>query len=79
MNNKQIIVILIYLLIVGAFGFSWGHSVGTHQQLDKIKKLETEKENLEQGKIEYQWLYESCLTSYGDYQDRYELSCEVSE
>lgn len=73
MNNKQIIVILIYLLIFGAFGFSWGHSVGTHQQLDKINELEIEKENLEQSKIECQWLYESCLTSYGDYQDRYEL------
>ena len=33
---------------------------------------------LEQQMIEYKWLYESCQTLFGDYQDKVEAGCYVN-
>ena len=84
MSSKQLIVISVIFI---SFGFAFGHSVGTDQQIKKyeelrginntlykvIEKKDKSYDELMQQTIEYKWLYESCQTMFGDYQDRYEL------
>ncbi len=64
MTNKQLVVIIVYLLIFGGFGFAFGHSIGTDQQIKKYEALETE----------YKWKLDSCYQQIGDMQDDYDVN-----
>lgn len=74
MSNKQLLVVA--LIFVG-FGFAFGHSVGTDQQIKINESLQTEynelKQNYDNLEKEYKWQLESCYTQLGDLQDRYKL------
>lgn len=92
MSNREIRVIVIYMLIVGLCTFALGREIGVNQQLKKYEELKATNNNLynliqskdksyyelELKMIEYKWLYESCQTMFGDYQDKVEAGwyCE---
>lgn len=61
MSNKQLLVLV--LIFVG-FGFAFGHSVGTDQQVKINQTLQTEynelKQNYDNLEIQYKRDLESC-------------------
>lgn len=66
------------VLILGFIGnYTFGYFWGVRTQQDEIKELQTQAETLEKEKTEYKWLYESCQTTFGDYQDKVESGCFV--
>lgn len=77
MTNKQIGVLVVYLIIFMGFGFGVGHSVGTDQQYKINEQLRIEydelKANYDSLEIEYKWRLDACYTQLGDLQDRMEL------
>lgn len=74
MSIKQLLVVA---LIFAGFGFAFGHSVGTDQQVKINESLQTEYDELKTNydilEIQYKRDLESCYTQLGDLQDRYEL------
>ena len=92
MTNRQIRVIVIYMLMFGLIAFALGREIGVGQQIKKYEELQAINNNLynviqskdksynelEQKMIEYRWLYESCQTMFGDYQDKVEAGCFVN-
>ena len=77
MSKKQIFVVVVYLLMFGACGFAFGHSVGTEQQYKINTQLKEEydelRNNYDNLEIEYKWRLESCYTQLGDLQDKIEI------
>ena len=67
MTNKQLLVVA--LIFVG-FGFAFGHSVGTDQQVKINKSLQTEYNKLKQNyntlEIQYKRDLESCYVQLGE-------------
>ena len=83
MTNKQILVVVAYLLIFGGAGFAFGHSVGTNQQSKINNQLRVEYDELRNNYdgleinndtliTELKWQLESCHQELGDLQDRME-------
>lgn len=79
MSNKQLLVMA--LIFIG-FGFAFGHSVGTDQQIKTNESLQTEYNELKQNydilEIQYKRDLDACYTQFGDYQDRVEAGCYVN-
>ena len=88
MKNKGLIAIAIYLIMmfIAGFGFGWTVYEGNYEELKGINNnlyhVIQDKDKayyeLEQMMIEYRWLYESCQTQFGDYQDKVEAGCYVN-
>ena len=85
MTNREIRVTIIYMLIVGLIAFALGREIGVGQQqainnnlYTIIEKKDKSYDELMQQTIEYRWLYESCQTMFGDYQDKVEAGCYVN-
>lgn len=67
MKNKGLVTITIYLIIMFVAGFGFGWTV----YKDRYNELIQEND-------EYKWLYESCQTMFGDYQDKVKMGCYVN-
>ena len=76
MSNKQLLVIVAYLLIFCGFGFTVGGELATDKQSKINEALQTEydelKTNYDNLELEYKWRLESCYQQLGDLQDKYE-------
>jgi len=77
-NNKQLFILIAYLLIFGGFGFVVGSDL-TYDRQSKINaQLKTEydelKENYDILEIQYKRDLESCYTQLGDMQDDYDVN-----
>ena len=77
MSNKQLLVLIAYLLMFGGFGFAVGSEVAANKQVEINDQLQKEynelKENYDNLETEYKWQLESCYQQLGDLQDRYEV------
>lgn len=88
MKNKGLIAIAIYLIMMFIAGFGFGWTVyeekyeelkGINNNLHTVLELKDKSyDELMQQTIEYKWLYESCQTLFGDYQDKVEAGCYVN-
>lgn len=88
MKNKGLIAIAIYLIMmfIAGFGFGWTVYEEKYEELKGINNnlhtvLELKDKNYDElmkKMIEYKWLYESCQTMFGDYQDKVEAGCYVN-
>jgi hypothetical protein len=77
MSNKQLLVLVAYLLIFGGFGFTVGYSIKEDQQIinNQLKEEYNElKENYDNLETEYKWKLESCYQQLGDMQDDYDVN-----
>ena len=88
MKNKGLVAIAIYLIMMYAAGFGFGWTIYKEKN-EELKGINNnlyyviqDKDKayyeLEQMMIEYRWLYESCQTMFGDYQDKVEAGCYVN-
>ena len=81
MTNKQLLVIIAYLLIFGGFGFAIGGEIATQKQSKINEALQNEydelKTNYDVLEIQYKRDLGSCYTQLGDLQDRYEITCDL--
>ena len=78
----RVITITVYLLMMFGVGFGTGYTVmeEKYEKLQAINNnlytvIETKDKSYDellQQTIEYRWLYEDCLTMFGDYQDKVE-------
>lgn len=75
MSNRQIRVIVIYMLMTGLCMFALGRSIGVEQQLKEYNELKQDYDILE---IQYKRDLEDCQTMFGDYQDKVEAGCFVN-
>lgn len=84
MTNRELRIVIIYMLMFGLCTFAFGRSVGVSQQLSKYeeqkyinesvyKAYEELKTNYDILEIQYKRDLEDCYTQLGDMQDRYEL------
>ena len=80
MDNRELRILLFYLILFGACGFAFGHSVGTEQQQKINSQLKTEydelKENYDALETDYNWRLEACHIQLRDLQDRYGVDYE---
>ena len=67
MNNKQLFVVIVYLLIFGGFGFVVGSDI-TKERYNGFKITYDSMEK------EYKWQLESCYQQLGDMQDDYDVN-----
>lgn len=76
MENKQLMMLVVYLLIFGGFGFAVGSDLTNERQTKINNQLRIEydelKNNYDNLEIEYKWRLESCYQQLGDLQDRCE-------
>lgn len=76
MTNKQIGVLVVYMLMFWGCGFAFGHHIGTDQQYKINNQLRIEydslKTNYDNLETEYNWRLEACYTQLGDLQDKIE-------
>lgn len=77
MNNKQLLVSILYFIIIANCWFVIGYNIGFDKQSKINESLQTEYNELKQNydilEIQYKRDLESCQTLLGDLQDRYEL------
>lgn len=89
MTNRQIRVIVIYMLMVGLCAFALGREIGVNQQLKKyeeqkyinesvFKAYEELRNNYDILEIQYKRDLEACYTTLGNYQDKVEAGCYVN-
>lgn len=78
MSNKQLLVVVVYLLIFGGFGFVVGSDI-TKEKYIKINEAlynsyDELKQNYDVLEIQYKRDLESCYTQLGDMQDDYDVN-----
>lgn len=82
MSNKQLLVLMVYLLIFGGFGFVFGYSLKEDQQqkINGVLKVEYDelKTNYDNLEIEYKWKLDSCYQQLGDMEDDYDVNNDGS-
>ena len=85
MTNKQVRVVIIYMLIFGLCTFATGRYMGSEQQIKKYeeqkyinesvyKAYEELRNNYDILEIQYKRDLESCYQQMGDMQDDYDVN-----
>lgn len=70
MSNREIGIMIFYMLLFGACGFAFGHSVGVEQQANINAKLKEEYDALD---TQYDRDLQSCYIKLDNLQNKYEL------
>ncbi len=86
--KSKLIGFIFYILLMWGMGVYGGYLIFEdkyNEQLEinknlynVIQKKDSSYDELMQQTIEYRWLYESCQTMFGDYQDKVEAGCYVN-
>lgn len=63
MSNREIRIVIIYMLMFGLCAFSLGRNIGFSQQIKNNDEI-----------IECQWKLDSCYQQIGDMQDDYDVN-----
>lgn len=84
MSNREIRVVIIYVLLFGICTFAFGRTIGVEQQTEKYEELKAINNNLyeviEKQKnnynelVECKWKLDSCYQQLGDMQDDYDVN-----